>query len=319
MSNILTFIELSADQAPRQNAAGLLATAASIGTPVAVIATASADTAVPALGALGAAQVAVLHSENVNSLLGAAQTDAVIAAIAALNPSVVLLPHSAEGRDVAGRVAARLGAAIVVDAFELHLENDQVRVTTTAFGGAYTVTSTIEGLAIITVRQSSPSQPLTEATPEVITLTAASTTPAATIKKRSAPTASTGRPDLRSATVVVSGGRGVGSKEDFALVERLADVLKGAVGASRVAVDSGYAAQSLQVGQTGRTVTPDLYIAIGISGAIQHRAGMQTAKTIVAINTDSEAPIFEIADFGIVGDLFDVVPALVSAIEARRR
>ncbi|MCU1558882.1 MAG: electron transfer flavoprotein subunit alpha [Microbacteriaceae bacterium] len=322
MSNILTFIELTADGAPRSSAAALLQRASQLGTPVAVIAIGPAhrDAAVTALGALGVEQVAVLASESADGAVGSAQTDAVAAAVDAFSPTVVLLPHSAEGRDVAGRVAARLGAGIVVDAIDLRADGDSVHVTTSAFGGAFTVDSVVEGgLAVITMRQAAAGEAAAAVQATVTELGSQQSTPAAVVEARTGGAAASGRPDLRSASVVVSGGRGVGSKENFALVEQLADVLRGAVGASRVAVDSGYAAQALQVGQTGRTVSPDLYIALGISGAIQHRAGMQTAKTIVAINTDADAPIFDIADFGVVGDLFSVVPQLIPAIEARTR
>ena len=321
MSNILTLIELSGTGAIRNTAPALLAAAAKLGTPVAVVTTKpGAGGALAAeLGELGAAQVYVAEGDQVGSLLVAPEVEALASAAAALEPAAILLAHSVEGRDVAARLAVRLGGGLLVDAVDVRADADRIVATHSVFGGAYTVEATVDGgIPIITVR-SGAIQDRAGSAAGTITTAAIEADPgtAAVIDAVHDAVVSSSRPELRDASTVVSGGRGLGSKEKFELVERLADALGGAVGASRAAVDAGYVPQTLQVGQTGTTVSPQLYIALGISGAIQHRAGMQTAKTIVAINKDADAPIFDIADFGIVGDVFTVVPQLIEAIEAR--
>ncbi len=322
MSHALAFIETSASGEVRNTAAMLIAAASQLGTPVAVVVAApgNGDSLATQLGALGAAQVYVAETDQAGGLLVAPQVAALEAASAALHPSAIVLAHSIDGREIAGRLAVRLHTGLLVDVVDVRADGDVVVATHSVFGGAFTVEATVPGRgpAIVTVRQGAIEARADAATPtlttEPVTVDPAS---AAVIDAFHDAVVATDRPELRGATRVVSGGRGLGSQANFALVEQLADALGAAVGASRAAVDAGYVPQTSQVGQTGITVSPQLYVALGISGAIQHRAGMQTAKTIVAINKDAEAPIFDIADFGIVGDVFTVVPQLIEALGKR--
>ncbi|KDA07161.1 electron transfer flavoprotein subunit alpha [Microbacterium sp. CH12i] len=321
MSNILALIEVTVAGEIRNTAPMLLAAAAKLGTPVAVVATApGAGTAlVPQLGSLGAQQIYIAETDQVESLLSSPQIEALVAAAGNLDSTGILLANSVEGRDVAGRLAVRLKAGLILDAVDIRNQGGKIVANHSVFGGAYSVESTVEdGPTVVTLRQGAIDDPLAAATPTitVVSISVETETSGRIDVVHDAAVASN-RPDLRGAVKVVSGGRGLGSKENFILVEQLADALGAAVGSSRAAVDAGYVEQTSQVGQTGTTVSPQLYIALGISGAIQHRAGMQTAKTIVAINKDGDAPIFDIADFGIVGDVFTVVPQLIDAIAKR--
>lgn len=323
MANILTFIELNATGSVASTAKSLLAGAALLGTPVAVVVTlpGGAATAAAELGALGAEQVYVAESAAALTILGGLAVEAVVKASEDVSPAAILFSTSEDGRDTAGRVAARTGGALELDVVALERVGDEITTSHSVFGGAYSVRSTVRGgLPIITV-QAGSIDGMAPPVSAVVTLLSVEVSPAdwGVVDSFSEPTADSTRPELATAEKVVSGGRGLGSAENFVLVEKLADVLGAAVGASRAAVDAGYVHQSLQVGQTGVTVAPALYIALGISGAIQHRAGMQTAQTIVAINKDADAAIFEVADFGIVGDVFTVVPQLIEAIAARQK
>lgn len=322
MTNALALIGLSADGSVPAAGAALLTGAARLGTPIAVVVTGGPleDATVASLGEAGAARVLHYASDELTSSLLTPTVDALAQAASDTDPVAILLENVIDGREVAGRLAVRLGTGMVVDAVDVREEGGRAVVTTSVLGGAYTVDSIVEGgPLIVTVRQGALEGAAPAATAEVSSRSLAGTSvPSAVIESATDAQVTSGRPELRAATRVVSGGRGLQSKERFVLVEQLADALGAAVGASRAAVDAGYVPQSAQVGQTGVTVSPQLYVALGISGAIQHRAGMQTAKTIVAINKDPDAPIFDVADFGIVGDVFTVVPQIIEQIGARR-
>jgi electron transfer flavoprotein alpha subunit len=326
MTNVLTLIEVSAAGEPRDTAAMMLGAAALLGAPTAVAAVApgTATGLGDALGALGAEAAFIGESALVGKALTSPEVDALAAAVAHFGASTVLVPHTSTGRDIAGRLAARLGAGLLVDVVDVRPEGESVVATHSVFGGSYTVEATAAGdVTIVTLRAGSienrAAATTATVTREPVGDAGADAQVHARIDSETETLASSGRPELRTATTVVSGGRGLGSAENFSLVDQLADSLGAAVGASRAAVDAGYVPHSYQVGQTGTTVSPQLYIALGISGAIQHRAGMQTAKTIVAINTDASAPIFDVADLGVVGDVFTVVPQLIEEISKRSK
>ncbi len=315
---VLVLVDVDPSGGIASSTAALLGAASTIGTPVALIVGGSAEA--PAQAAAAGASV-VLTADGDATALTVPVVDALHAAFAQVQPDAVLASHSIAGRDAAGRFAARARLALCVDVVGVSRDDEGVVAHHSVYGGSYLVDAAATFRApVITVRQGAvEARAAAVAAPEVEALSVdPSGMAAASVGPVEALAATSTRPELRGATRVVSGGRGLASKEKFALVEDLADALGAAVGASRAAVDAGYVPQSYQVGQTGVSVSPQLYVALGISGAIQHRAGMQTSKTIVAINKDGDAPIFDVADFGIVGDLFTVVPQVIAALEARK-
>lgn len=318
MAEVLVYVD-HVDGAVRKPTLELLTLARRVGEPVAVaLGNGAADTAA-ALAEHGAVKVLTHDASEYADYLVVPKVDALQAAVEAVSPAAVLVPSSAEGKEIAARLALRIGSGIITDAVDLEADEGPV-ATQSVFAASFTTKSRVsKGTPVITVKPNSAAVEAAPAAGDVSELSVTFSAQATGTKVTGrTPRESTGRPELTEAAIVVSGGRGVNGADNFAIIEALADSLGAAVGASRAAVDAGWYPHTNQVGQTGKSVSPQLYIANGISGAIQHRAGMQTSKTIVAVNKDAEAPIFDLVDYGVVGDLFDVVPALTEEIKARK-
>ena len=314
MSEVLVVAEVTEGKIGKP-ALELLTLARRLGDPVVVLLGEGAETAADTLGQYGASRVVSVVDPALNDYLVAPKAEAVAQVVASVSPAAILISSTPEGKEIAGRLAVKLGSGLITDATDVQQDGSTLQ---SVFAGNWMVqASATSGVPVITVKPNAvaPEPAPAGGTVEQAAVTISDQARGARIVK-SEPKQATGRPELTEAAIVVAGGRGMGG--DFGPVEALADALGAAVGASRAAVDSGWYPHAYQIGQTGKTVSPQLYIAAGISGAIQHRAGMQTSKAIVAVNKDPEAPIFALADLGIVGDLRTVLPAVTSEIARRK-
>jgi electron transfer flavoprotein alpha subunit len=320
MAEVLVLVELNpAGGGVRKTTLEALTAARVLGEPSAVVlgAPGTAASVKDTLAEYGAVTIYVAESEDIDAYLVAPKAEVLAQLVTERSPAAVVVPSSPEGKEIAARLAIKTGSGFLTDVIEIAADGTATQV---AFAGATIVHSRVTvGTPIYTLRGNSvtPEPAPAAGTEQQVSVSVSEQAKQVTVVDRVVEQKSS-RPELTEASIVVSGGRGVASAENFSIIEGLADSLGAAVGASRAAVDSGFYPHSFQVGQTGKTVSPQLYIAVGISGAIQHRAGMQTSKTIVAVNKDPEAPIFELADFGVVGDLNTVVPAATEQIAARK-
>ena len=317
MSEILVLVE-HVDGEVKKVTLELLTLARSLGSPAAVWAGPGVTAEAKAkLAEYGADKIYVAGSPDIVDYVVAPKAELLAQLVAAASPAAVLVAATAEGKEIAGRLAVKTDSGVITDAVGL---SEGFIADQSIFGGGVNVRSRVaKGTPIVAVRPNAtaPVAAAGAGVEEEVSVSLTDAAKASTIVERIKQEKGA-RPELTEAAIVVSGGRGVGSAENFSVIEGLADSLGAAVGASRAATDAGWYPHQFQVGQTGKTVSPQLYIAAGISGAIQHRAGMQTAKTIIAINKDPEAPIFELADYGVVGDLHQVVPQLTEEIGKRK-
>ena len=318
MAEVLVLVD-HVDGLVRKTTFELLTIARRLGAPSAVFMGAPFDGAREALAQYGAEKIYWVESADVTDYLVAPKAEVLAQLITSAAPAAVLISSSVEGKEIAGRLAIKAESGVITDAVDVQAgEAGAVRTTQSVFSGSYTVEAIVtKGTPIVAVKPNSvaPAPVPGGAVEEVLEVSISESAKTARITDRQ-PRAATGRPELTEAAIVVSGGRGTAG--DFSAVEEFADSLGAAVGASRAAVDAGWYPHSSQIGQTGKQVAPQLYVAAGISGAIQHRAGMQTSKMIIAINKDDEAPIFELVDFGVVGDLFKVLPQATQAVKAAK-
>jgi len=326
MSELLVLID-HADGAPRKLSLQMLSAAAGLADDAGASVSAvwlgpGATDAAETLGAHGATKVYHWDSEDAQGYVTLPQVDALQAAVDASGADTVLFASTNHVKDVASRLAIRVDAGVITDVTGLAVEDGRFVATKEVFGGDLITRSRVaEGkLALLGIASNAyPAEETGGGAPELVALDvtlsdAAKGATVVSVEKQG----TSDRPDIGEAAIVVAGGRGLGKEDGFELMEQLADVLGAGVGASRAATDAGWYPHRYQIGQTGRTISPTLYLGSGISGAIQHRAGMQTSQNIVAINKDAEAPIFQIADFGVVGDLYDVVPKLIEELQTRK-
>jgi electron transfer flavoprotein alpha subunit len=319
MAEVLVVVEATKAFGVKKVTLELLTIARELGSPSAVVlggpgaAAAMSDK----LAEYGAEKIYAAESEEIDGYLVAPKATVLASLVGSVSPAAVLLASTQEGKEIAGRLAVKLDNGILTDAVGLSADGVATQVV---FAGSTIVKSKVKrGIPLVALRPNSVTPTPAPASPAVenVAVELGAADQLAKVVDRVAEQKGS-RPELTEASIVVSGGRGVGNADNFKLVEEVADLLGAAVGASRAAVDSGFYPHQFQVGQTGKTVSPQLYVALGISGAIQHRAGMQTSKTIVAVNKDEEAPIFELTDFGVVGDLFKVVPQAIEEIRKRK-
>ena len=314
MAEVLVLVD-HVDGQVKKVTSELLTAARRIGEPAAVWVGDGVESGKATLAEYGAEKVYVASAE-LNDHVVAPKAELLAKLAQDKGAAAILVSATAENKEIAGRTAVKLGSGVLTDVVDV---NADVVAEHSIFGGSVVTHARVRtGVPVVAVRPNSiPAEPSSgAAAEEAVSVEVSDAAKTAKVLERVHEEQGE-RPELTEAAVVVSGGRGVGS-DDFSVVENLADALGGAVGASRAAVDSGWYPNQFQVGQTGKTVSPNLYVALGISGAIQHRAGMQTAKNIVAINKDPEAPIFELADFGVVGDLHTVAPQLTEEIKKRK-